>query len=154
MVTIRLARTGAKKRPFYHLTVAEASAKRDGRFIERVGFFNPIATGNADRLKVDLDRIDYWMSVGARPSDRVLDLVREARKVGTDGVVGARPPAPKKAKPGPAHVVEEAVVEEAVAEAAEPAAEAAEPAAEAAEPAAAEEAPAAQESAGDDSSPS
>lgn len=151
MVTIRLARTGAKKRPFYHLTVAEASAKRDGRFIERVGFFNPIATGNADRLKVDLERVDYWMSVGARPSERVLDLVREARKVGTDGVVGARPPVPAKAKPAPAPEVEPAVpaVEEAAAvEAAAPAAEEA-PAAEAAE-----EAPAAEDSAGDDSSKS
>ena len=154
MVTIRLARTGAKKRPFYHLTVAEASAKRDGRFIERVGFFNPIATGNADRLKVDLERIDYWVSVGARPSERVLDLVREARKVGTDGVVGSRPPAPAKAKPAPAPVAEEAVAEEAVAE--EAAAEsAAEPAAEpAAEEAPAAEAPAAEVSAGDDSSKS
>jgi small subunit ribosomal protein S16 len=141
MVTIRLARTGAKKRPFYHLTVAEASSKRDGRFIERVGFFNPIATGNADRLKVDLERVEYWLSVGARPSERVLDLVREARKVGTDGVVGARPPAPKKAKPAPAPVVEDApVAEEAAAEAA------------AEEAPAVEEAPAAEEGAGDDSS--
>lgn len=136
MVTIRLARTGAKKRPFYHLTVAESSSKRDGRFIERVGFFNPIATGNADRLKVDLQRVEYWMSVGARPSERVLDLVREARKVGTDGVVGARPPAPKKAKPAP--VVEAAVAEPAAEEAEAPAAEA----------------PAAEESAADDSSAS
>lgn len=117
MVTIRLARTGAKKRPFYHLTVAEASAKRDGRFIERVGFFNPIATGKADRLKVDLERVEYWLSVGARPSERVLDLVREARKVGTDGVVGARPPAPVKAKAVPAPVAEEAVAEPAPEEA-------------------------------------
>lgn len=129
MVTIRLARTGAKKRPFYHLTVAESSSKRDGRFIERVGFFNPIATGNADRLKVDLERVEYWLSVGARPSERVLNLVREARKVGTDGIVGARPPAPAKAKPAATPVAEEA-----------------------AEPAAAT--PAAAESAGDDSSAS
>ncbi|MEE4362040.1 MAG: 30S ribosomal protein S16 [Pseudomonadales bacterium] len=82
MVTIRLARTGAKKRPFYHLNVAEGSAKRDGRFIERIGFFNPIARGNEQRLKIDLDRIDYWLSVGARPSERVVQLVREARKAG------------------------------------------------------------------------
>ncbi len=143
MVTIRLARTGAKKRPFYHLTVAEASSKRDGRFIERVGFFNPIATGKADRLKVDLERVEYWLSVGARPSERVLDLVREARKVGTDGVVGARPPAPKKAKPASAPVVEDVPAVEPDAEQA--ASEAAEPAAEAAEPAA-------EESAGEDSS--
>ncbi len=116
MVTIRLARTGAKKRPFYHLTVAENSSRRDGRFIERVGFFNPIATGGADRLKVDLERIEYWMSVGAKPSERVLNLVREARKVGTDGIVGARPPKVAPAKPAPAAPVEEAAVEEAPAE--------------------------------------
>lgn len=113
MVTIRLARTGAKKRPFYHLTVAESSSKRDGRFIERVGFFNPIATGGADRLKVDLERIEYWMSVGAKPSDRVLGLVREARKHGTDGIVGARPPKVAAAKPKAAPVAEAPAAEEA-----------------------------------------
>lgn len=112
MVTIRLARTGAKKRPFYHLTVAESSSRRDGRFIERVGFFNPIATGGADRLKVDLERIEYWMSVGAKPSDRVLDLVREARKHGTDGIVGARPPKVTPAKPKPEPVTEAPAAEE------------------------------------------
>lgn len=80
MVTIRLARTGAKKRPFYHLTVAESSVKRDGKFIERLGFFNPIATGKAERLKVDLERVDYWMSVGAQPSERAAQLIRQARK--------------------------------------------------------------------------
>ena len=80
MVTIRLARTGAKKRPFYHLTVAESSVKRDGKFIERLGFFNPIATGQSQRLKVDLERVDHWVSVGAKPSERAAQLIREARK--------------------------------------------------------------------------
>lgn len=80
MVTIRLARTGAKKRPFYHLTVAESSSKRDGCFIERVGFFNPIARGQSERLKVDLERIDYWLSHGAQPSERVQSLVKEAQR--------------------------------------------------------------------------
>ena len=80
MVVIRLARHGAKKAPFYHLTVANRSAQRDGRFIERVGFFDPTARGNAERLRVDLDRIDHWVSVGAQMSDRVRRLVVDARK--------------------------------------------------------------------------
>jgi len=80
MVTIRLARHGAKKRPFYHLTVADRSAKRDGRFIERVGFFNPLAKGDEQRVRVDLDRVDYWLSVGAQPSDRVRQLIGTARR--------------------------------------------------------------------------
>ena len=79
MVTIRLARHGAKKAPFYHLTVADRSAKRDGRFIERVGFFNPLARGQEQTLRVDLERVDYWLSVGARPSDRVQKLIKQAR---------------------------------------------------------------------------
>ena len=80
MVVIRLARHGAKKAPFYHLTVANRSAQRDGRFIERVGFFDPIARGNAERLRVDLERIDHWVAVGAQMSDRVRSLVVEARR--------------------------------------------------------------------------
>ena len=79
MVTIRLARRGANKTPFYHVTVAEKSAPRDGRFIERIGYFNPIAKGHADRLNIDLERIGYWMSVGAKLSERVKTLVREQR---------------------------------------------------------------------------
>ena len=84
MVVIRLARHGAKKAPFYHLTVANRSAQRDGRFIERVGFFDPNARGNAERFRVDLDRIDHWVSVGAQMSDRVRSLVVEARKRSVD----------------------------------------------------------------------
>ena len=80
MVTIRLARQGAKKRPFYHLTVADKSAKRDGRFIERVGFFNPLAKGDEQRMRLDLDRIDYWLSVGAQPSERASQLIGVARR--------------------------------------------------------------------------
>lgn len=80
MVTIRLARHGAKKRPFYHLTVADKSAKRDGRFIERVGFFNPLAKGDEQRMRLDLDRIDYWLSVGAQPSERASQLIGVARR--------------------------------------------------------------------------
>ena len=80
MVTIRLARGGAKKRPFYHLTVTDSRNARDGRFIERLGFFNPIARGGEERLRVDLDRIAQWEAQGAQLSARVAELVKEARK--------------------------------------------------------------------------
>ena len=80
MVTIRLARGGSKKRPFYHLTVTDSRNARNGRFIERVGFFNPIARGQEERLRVDNERIDYWVSQGAQLSERVADLVKQSRK--------------------------------------------------------------------------
>ena len=80
MVTIRLARTGAKKRPFYHIVVADSRRARDGRYIERVGFFNPIAIGGEERLRVDRDRIDHWVSQGAQPSDRVARLLKDQAK--------------------------------------------------------------------------
>ena len=79
MVTIRLARHGSKKNPFYHITVADRSTSRDGRFVERVGFYNPVAKGKEEALRVDLDRVDYWLSVGARPSEVVTKLVARAR---------------------------------------------------------------------------
>jgi small subunit ribosomal protein S16 len=77
MVTIRLARGGSKKRPFYHLTVADHRTARNGRFIERVGFFNPVARGQEVRLRVDADRIAYWQGQGAQLSERVAKLVKE-----------------------------------------------------------------------------
>ncbi|RUM56234.1 MAG: 30S ribosomal protein S16 [Marinomonas sp.] len=80
MVTIRLSRGGSKKRPFYHLNVADSRRARDGRFIERVGFFNPVARGQEERLRVDLDRINHWVGQGAQLSDRVAQLVKEAGK--------------------------------------------------------------------------
>ncbi|GJH43697.1 30S ribosomal protein S16 [Pasteurella canis] len=80
MVTIRLSRGGAKKRPFYQIVVADSRSPRDGRFIERVGFFNPLATGNAERLRLDLDRVNTWLEKGASLSDRVSALVKEAKK--------------------------------------------------------------------------
>ena len=76
MVTIRLARGGAKKRPFYNIVVTDRRNRRDGRYIERVGYFNPIATGQADRLIVDRERVDYWLSKGAQPSERVSSLLK------------------------------------------------------------------------------
>ena len=76
MVTIRLARGGSKKRPFYHLTVTDSRKSRDGRFIERVGFFNPVARGQEERLRIDRDRVDYWLGQGAQASERVAQLLK------------------------------------------------------------------------------
>ena len=78
MVTIRLARGGSKKRPFYHVTVANSRNARDGRFVERIGFFNPVARGAEIRLSVDQERANYWISQGAQPSERVAQLLKEA----------------------------------------------------------------------------
>jgi len=80
MVTIRLARTGAKKRPFYHIVVADSRRPRDGRYIERVGFFNPVATGGEERLRIDRARVDHWLAQGAQASDRVTTLLKEQAK--------------------------------------------------------------------------
>lgn len=77
MVTIRLARGGAKKRPFYHIVVTDSRNRRDGRYIERLGFFNPIAKGQAESLKMDNERIEYWISQGAKPSERVAKLMKQ-----------------------------------------------------------------------------
>ena len=79
-VAIRLSRGGAKKRPYYSIVVADSRAPRDGRFIERVGFFNPIASGQAESLRLDLDRIAHWQDLGATVSDRVHALIKEAKK--------------------------------------------------------------------------
>ncbi len=80
MVTIRLARGGAKKRPFYSIVVADSRNARDGRYLERVGFFNPVARGQAERVRLDLERVAYWISNGAQASDRVASLIKEAQK--------------------------------------------------------------------------
>ena len=80
MVKIRLSRGGAKKRPFYHIVVTDSRNKRDGRRIERLGFFNPGARGQDERLRLDLERVDYWRGVGAQVSERVQKLVSEASK--------------------------------------------------------------------------
>ena len=80
MVRIRLARHGSKKKPFYHITVADQRRSRDGRFIERVGYFNPVAKGNAQEYLIEMDRVDYWLSKGAQPTDMVKKLVSRARK--------------------------------------------------------------------------
>ena len=80
MVVIRLARGGAKKRPFYNIVVADSRARRDGRFIERVGFYNPMAAGGEQTLRVALDRLSYWSGVGARLSPTVQRLVEQAKQ--------------------------------------------------------------------------
>jgi small subunit ribosomal protein S16 len=80
MVTIRLQRGGAKKRPFYQVVVADSRRSRDGRFIENIGFFNPTAQGQEERLRLDLDRVEHWVGVGAGLSDRVARLVKDAQK--------------------------------------------------------------------------
>ena len=80
MVSIRLARSGAKKRPFYHLVAADLRRARGGRYIERLGFFNPIAVEGEEGLRIDLERVDYWVSVGAKLSDRATKLVEAYRK--------------------------------------------------------------------------
>ncbi|MCL1091045.1 30S ribosomal protein S16 [Shewanella profunda] len=80
MVTIRLARGGAKKRPFYNIVVADSRNARDGRFIERVGFFNPLARGQEETLRLDLDRVEHWVSNGAAATERVAKLIKDARK--------------------------------------------------------------------------
>jgi small subunit ribosomal protein S16 len=76
MVTIRLSRGGAKKRPFYHIVVTDSRNRRDGRYIERIGFFNPIATGGEERLKIDVERATHWVGQGAQPSTRVKSLIK------------------------------------------------------------------------------
>ncbi|MCC7040781.1 MAG: 30S ribosomal protein S16 [Burkholderiales bacterium] len=76
MVVIRLARGGAKKRPFYNIVVADSRHRRDGRFIERVGFFNPIATEKEEGLRLSAERVAYWQSKGAQLSDTVAGLVK------------------------------------------------------------------------------
>lgn len=80
MVTIRLSRGGAKKQPFYHVVVTDSRNRRDGRYLERVGFFNPMARGAEKKLELSLDRVDHWVSLGAGTSDRVKNLVKQARK--------------------------------------------------------------------------
>ncbi|NND93185.1 MAG: 30S ribosomal protein S16 [Granulosicoccus sp.] len=80
MVTIRLSRGGAKKQPFYHVVATDSRARRDGRYIERLGFYNPVARGDASAVQIDMDRVDYWIGVGAQMSERVSRIVKGYRK--------------------------------------------------------------------------
>jgi len=160
MLTIRLARTGAKKRPFFHIRVADSRKPRDGRFIERVGIFNPIASGQEVGLEIDQERFDYWLSKGAQPSDRVLTLLKQSKETPEEAIKRQSIKDAKRLKKlaakaalkvEEAPVAEEAapVAEEAPAEEAAPVAEEApaEEAAPVAEEAPAEAAPVAEEAA-------
>lgn len=80
MVSIRLARGGSKRRPFYHVVVTDRRNSRDGRYIERLGFFNPGASGAEEDFRLDNDRLEYWISKGAQPSERVSSLIKSAQK--------------------------------------------------------------------------
>jgi small subunit ribosomal protein S16 len=83
MVTIRLSRGGAKKRPFYHVIITDSRNRRDGRFIERVGFFNPVAKGGEVRLNLDRERLQHWVGKGAQSSERVASLIKQFDKANT-----------------------------------------------------------------------
>ncbi|RZU98005.1 30S ribosomal protein S16 [Spiribacter vilamensis] len=89
MVTIRLARAGAKKRPFYHVVVTDSRNGRDGSFIERLGFLNPVARGQEISYKLDLERAEQWISQGAQPSERARQLIRQARRGAAEGAESA-----------------------------------------------------------------
>lgn len=80
MVTIRLSRGGAKKQPFYHIVATDSRARRDGRYIERLGYYNPVARGAAVGVEVNLERVDYWVANGAQLSERVSKVVKGYRK--------------------------------------------------------------------------
>ena len=78
MVTIRLSRSGAKKRPFYHIVVTDSRNRRDGRYIERLGFYNPVTRSeNEEVLRIDNDRVDHWVKLGAQTSERVAKLLKD-----------------------------------------------------------------------------
>ena len=80
MVSIRLSRGAAKKRPFYHIVATDKRNRRDGSYLERIGFFNPRATGGEEKIRIDIDRIDHWLAQGAQPTDTVAKLVKDFRK--------------------------------------------------------------------------
>ncbi len=101
MVVIRLARTGAKKSPFYHVVVADKRSRCGGRFIERLGYFNPVAQGKSVRLELQKDRIEHWVTQGAQVSERVGHLVKEFAKAGDKAIVASnveKKPRKKEAK--------------------------------------------------------
>ena len=132
MVTIRLARGGAKKRPFYGIMVADSRRSPRGRFIERVGFFNPRAVGGEERLRLDTERVEYWVSKGAQPSDRVASLLKqyakgpealEAEKAKLEAAAQAKRDAAEKAEADAVKAAEKAEAEAKAAAAEEAAAE-------------------------------
>jgi len=80
MVSIRLSRAGAKKQPFYHVVVTDSRNRRDGRYIERIGFYNPVGRSHEENLRIDVERADYWIGQGAQPSERVAALLKAQRQ--------------------------------------------------------------------------
>ena len=106
MVVIRLARGGAKKRPFYNVVVTDSRSRRDGRFIERVGFYNPVAAAHEEGLRIAQDRVAYWRQHGARLSDTVSMLVERALKAPSPATQPAAAEAPAVAVEAPAAAVE------------------------------------------------
>ena len=89
MVVIRLSRAGSKKRPYYHITVADKREARDGRFIERIGFYNPNARGADEGIRLDVERMDYWIRQGAQASDRVKKVASDYAKAQAASVTEA-----------------------------------------------------------------
>jgi small subunit ribosomal protein S16 len=149
MVIIRLARSGAKKNPYYFITVADERRPRDGKFIERLGFFNPSASGQEERLRLDLGKLNEWVAKGAQLSERVQSLVKEANLSPEE--LQAKLDAKKAKADAKKAAIEAKLAKEAEEKAAEEAAAAAEEEAPA-EEAPAEEAPAEEESEEKDSS--
>jgi small subunit ribosomal protein S16 len=124
---IRLARAGTKKRPFYHIVIADSRSPRDGRFIERIGYFNPLlAKDNNERLKLDLDKVKAWMAKGALPTDRVLRFLDQAGVMKRPARKNPEKAIPRKERKAQA---EEATKDAAARDAAAKAAKAAAPAA-------------------------
>ncbi len=93
MVKIRLTRGGAKKRPFYHIIVTDSRSSRDGRNIERLGYYNPIATGNEKRVELNVERTQHWIGHGAQMTDKVFDLYKQFAKQAAAAAVAAAPAA-------------------------------------------------------------
>ncbi len=85
MVVIRLSRAGTKKVPFYHVVVADQRKPRDGRFIERLGYYDPIAKGLATKVELNKERIEYWIGQGAQPTERVSHVIQEFTQLGLTG---------------------------------------------------------------------
>ena len=104
MVVIRLARGGAKKRPFYNVVVTDSRSRRDGRFIERIGFYNPVAASHEEGLRIAQDRVAYWQAQGAKLSDTVSTLVERAAKAApaVPALAVPAPVAPAPVAPAPA----------------------------------------------------
>lgn len=91
MVSIRLSRGGSKKRPFYHVVVTDSRSRRDGRYIERLGFFNPVANQKQEGLRINLERAEYWLGVGAQPTEIVVKLLKQSRKTTSSIITKEKP---------------------------------------------------------------